>query len=62
MAAVKLISDDEPKGFESQPNAVALLKKAQSVETERRDKVTEVHDFLDEPDGQWDDKAVKAFK
>jgi hypothetical protein len=48
--------------FDDQSGVVELLKKAQSVESDRRDKVREVHLFLDDDDGQWDDHATKAFK
>lgn len=39
-----------------------LLKKAQELESERRDKVREVLFFLREPDGQWEDIVTTSFK
>lgn len=53
---------NEDKGFESHSNVQKLLKKAQEVETDVREIVREVHAFLDDKDGQWDDHAAKAFK
>ncbi len=38
-----------------------LLREAQSVEKDVREIVREVHAFLDDKDGQWDDHAQKAF-
>jgi len=60
-ARVKLVDDSEPSGFENHDSVVLLLGKAQSVESDVRDKAREVHSFLDEPDGQWDDHALQAF-
>lgn len=50
-----------PNGFEDLKNVLQLLRKAQSVEHELRNKVREVHDFLDKPDGQWEDNVSQAF-
>ena len=53
--------DTETRGFENHKAVVSLLRKAQSVEKDVREIVREVHSFLDDPDGQWDDHARKAF-
>jgi len=47
--------------FSKHNGVIALLKKAQDVETDIRDIVREVHIFLDDKDGQWDSHAEKAF-
>jgi len=47
--------------FEDHKGVLQLLRKAQAVETDVRDIVREVHTFLDDKDGQWDDQATKAF-
>ena len=52
---------DQDKGFENHRSILSLLKKAQSVESDVREIVREVHAFLDDKDGQWDDHATKAF-
>jgi len=51
----------ENNGFENHNSVLQLLRKAQSVETDVRDIVREVHAFLDDKDGQWDTHAAKAF-
>jgi hypothetical protein len=48
--------------FGDHRQVIELLKKAQDRERDVREIVREVHDFLDEKDGQWDDLAYKAFK
>jgi len=50
------------EGFENHNNVLQLLRKAQSVEKDVRDIVREVHDFLDQKDGQWEDLAKEKFK
>lgn len=40
---------------------IQLLRKAQGIESERRDKVREVLFFLREPDGQWEDEVTASF-
>jgi len=40
---------------------IQLLRKAQTIESERRDKVREVLLFLREPDGQWEDEVTASF-
>jgi len=57
-----MADDDTDKGFESHGAVLTLLRKAQSNESDVRDIVREVHTFLDDKDGQWDDLAAKAFK
>ena len=53
---------DDDKGFENHASVLLLLKGAQTVEEDVREIVREVHAFLDDKDGQWDDHALKAFK
>ena len=53
--------DDQDKGFENHKAVLTLLRGAQDVETDVREIVREVHDFLDDKDGQWDAQATKAF-
>ena len=55
-------NDTDDQGFESHRNVVSLLGKAQAVEKDVREIVREVHAFLDDKDGQWDDFAAKAFE
>lgn len=47
--------------FGDHKSVLLLLGKAQSVETDVREIVREVHTFLDAKDGQWDSQATKAF-
>ena len=54
--------DDTDTGFENHRSVLLLLGKAQSIESDVRDIVREVHIFLDDKDGQWDTLATKAFK
>ena len=54
--------DDQDKGFESHRGVLTLLRQTQSIESDVRDIVREVHIFLDDKDGQWDDLAAKAFE
>lgn len=42
-------------------SVLELLKKAQEIETDLRETVREVHIFLDQKDGQWDQFAQRAF-
>lgn len=53
--------DDEITRFDDLKGVLKLLREAQSVETDVREIVREVHAFLDDKDGQWDDHAQKAF-
>ena len=53
---------DEHTRFTDHKGVKQLLTAAQSVETDVREIVREVHAFLDDKDGQWDDHAQKAFK
>ncbi len=55
-------TDDQDKGFEKHGSVLQLLREAQSVETDVREIVREVHEFLDQKDGQWDSHASRAFK
>ncbi len=48
--------------FKDHGGVLKLLRAAQDVETDVREIVREVHAFLDDKDGQWDDHAQKAFK
>ncbi len=48
--------------FQDHNGVLQLLRAAQDVETDVREVVREVHTFLDSKDGQWDDKAAKAFE
>lgn len=57
-----MADDDQDKGFENHGAVLILLRKAQSIESDVRDIVREVHTFLDDKDGQWDDQATKAFE
>lgn len=41
---------------------LTLLKKAQEAETDVREKAREVRRFLNEPDGQWEDRVAHTFK
>ncbi len=52
---------DDDKGFKNHGAILKLLRKAQSVETDVREIVREVHAFLDDKDGQWDPHATAAF-
>jgi len=54
--------DITEKGFGDHRAILQLLRKAQSVETDVREIVREVHSFLDDKDGQWDSHASKAFE
>ncbi len=54
--------DDQDKVFEKHGSVLRLLREAQSVETDVREIVREVHEFLDQKDGQWDAHAARAFK
>jgi len=47
--------------FDDHGGVLAMLADAQSVESERRGKVREVHSFLNEPDGQWEDSVSDDF-
>ena len=47
--------------FGDHRGVLTLLTAAQDVETDVREIVREVHAFLDDKDGQWDDHATKAF-
>ena len=53
---------DESQGFEDHRSVLLLLRAAQSIESDVREIVREVHIFLDDKDGQWDSHATKAFK
>ena len=53
--------DITEKGFGDHGAVLKLLRKAQGVETDVREIVREVHAFLDDKDGQWDEHAAKAF-
>ena len=52
---------EEITKFSDHRGVLNLLRAAQDVETDVRDIVREVHSFLDDKDGQWDDHATKAF-
>lgn len=52
---------DEVTRFGDHNGVLQLLRAAQDVETDVREIVREVHAFLDDKDGQWDDFAQKAF-
>lgn len=54
--------DINGQGFGDHRSVLILLRQAQSVETDVREIVREVHDFLDDKDGQWDQHASKAFE
>jgi len=56
------MADDQTNNFEKHDSVLQLLREAQSVETDVREIVREVHEFLDQKDGQWDPHAAKAFK
>jgi len=56
-----MATDTDDKNFEKHDSVLQLLREAQSVETDVREIVREVHEFLDEKDGQWDSHAAKAF-
>ena len=47
--------------FDNHKGVIGLLRAAQAVESDLREKVREVHTFLDDPDGQWDDNATASF-
>ena len=51
----------EETKFSDHRGVLKLLRAAQDVETDVREIVREVHGFLDDKDGQWDDQAAKAF-
>lgn len=53
--------DTEVTKFSDHRGVLKLLRESQDVETDVREIVREVHAFLDEKDGQWDDHAQKAF-
>ena len=53
--------ENEVTKFDDHRGVLELLVAAQDVETDVREIVREVHTFLDEKDGQWDDHATKAF-
>ncbi len=53
---------DDDQGFENHGAVLILLGKAQTIESDVRGIVREVHAFLDDKDGQWDDLAAKAFE
>lgn len=55
------MATDDDQGFENHGSVLRLLRKAQNVETDVREIVREVHEFLDDKDGQWDAHAAKAF-
>ena len=47
-----MADDDADIGFESHRGVLTLLRQAQSIESDVRDIVREVHMFLDDKDGQ----------
>jgi len=57
-----MADDDQDKGFKNHGSVLTLLREAQSVEKDVREIVREVHEFLDQKDGQWDSQARDAFK
>lgn len=56
-----MATDQEITKFSDHDGVLKLLGAAQDVETDVREIVREVHTFLDDKDGQWDDHARKAF-
>ncbi len=56
-----MATDTDNNNFEKHGSVLRLLREAQSVETDVREIVREVHEFLDQKDGQWDSHAAKAF-
>ncbi len=61
MARRKSDIESELTPFDNHRGVLMLLREAQDVETDVREIVREVHAFLDDKDGQWDDHAQKAF-
>ncbi len=61
MARRKSVPEPEVTRFEDHGGVLTLLREAQDVEKDVREIVREVHAFLDDKDGQWDDHAQKAF-
>jgi len=47
--------------YDDHSGVLGLIKEAQSAESDRRDLVREVHVFLNEPDGQWEDDVSDQF-
>ena len=56
-----MATDTDDNNFEDHDSVKQLLREAQTVETDVREIVREVHEFLDKKDGQWDAHAAKAF-
>ena len=61
MARRKSNPESEVTSFDDHGGVLKLLREAQDVEKDVREIVREVHAFLDDKDGQWDDHAQKAF-
>lgn len=52
---------DIDKDYTDLNQVTQLLEKAQKVETDIRDKCREAWNFLNEPDGQWEDTVKESF-
>jgi Phage P22-like portal protein len=48
--------------YEDHSKVIAALEKAQDADHDRREMARQAHNFIDDPDGQWEASAVTKFK
>ena len=50
-----------PIDYSDHSAVLAALKTDQDAEHDRREKVREIHSFLDKPDGQWEPEILQSL-